>query len=150
MRRSQITVFIHLVWATWDRLPLLTPDVQRQAYRVIGAKCDELGAQVIALGGIEDHVHLLVGLPATISIAELVKHIKGASGHLLAQQGAPHERFFKWQGAYGAFSVSPSALPDVTHYITHQREHHNRGTLIAEWELSADEEKPGERGGASA
>ena len=141
MRKSQVTVFVHFVWATWDRLPLLTTDVQQQAYRVIGAKCGELGAEMIALGGIEDHVHLLVRLPATISIAEFVKHIKGASGHLLAQQGAPKERFFKWQGAYGAFSVSPRALPEVAEYIKRQREHHNAGTLIAEWEPNVQEEQ---------
>lgn len=90
---------------------------------------------MIALGGIADHVHLLVSMPATLNIADLVKHIKGASSHLLAsQQRAQKDGFFKWQGAYGACTVSPSALSKVAHYITHQRAHHAARSLLAELE----------------
>ena len=141
MRRPKIGVFVHLVWATWDRLPLLTPNRQAQAYRAIGAKCQELRADVLAIGGVEDHVHLLVRLPATVAIADLVKNIKGSSGHLLAKQAGPAGASFKWQGAYGAFSVAPRDLDAVADYIAHQRQHHALGTLIPEWE-ECDEEVP--------
>src|SRR5690348_14845127 len=101
MRRAKIAVFIHFVWSTWDRLPLLTDNVQEQIYRAIGAKCAELGAEIVALGGVEDHIHLLVGMPATVSIADLIGQMKGASSHLMAQHVlAPSRGFFKWQGAY--------------------------------------------------
>jgi len=60
---------------------LLTPERKRQAYTVIGAKCLDLEANLIALGGIEDHVQMLVKLPATLSAADLVKHVQGASGY---------------------------------------------------------------------
>jgi putative transposase len=140
MRRSKIGVFVHLVWATWDRLPLLTSTTQGPVYRAIGAKCEELGAEIVALGGVEDHVHLLVRLPASVSVAELVRHIKGASSHLLTQKVlATTDGVFKWQGAYGAFSVSPHQLREVADYITQQQEHHALGSLKAEWEYSADE-----------
>ena len=66
MRRARVAVYVHLVWATWDRQPLLQGDLQRRVHRAIAAKCEELGAEVVALGGVEDHVHLLIGLPATI------------------------------------------------------------------------------------
>lgn len=141
MRRSKIGVFIHMVWATWDRLPLLTPEAEHQAYRTIGAKCKELGVDMVAIGGVEDHVHLLVRLPATLAVADLAKHVKGSSGHLLAKQAGARDQFFKWQGAYGAFSVSPHDLRTVSDYIAHQKEHHAAGTLIPDWESSHDDEE---------
>ena len=133
MRRNYLAVFVHLIWATWDRLPLLTDDVTRDIHRVISAKCAELGATVVAIGGVEDHLHLLVEFPATVTIADLVGQVKGASAHLVTHQLAPGQ-FFKWQGAYAAFSVSPGAVTRVRDYIVHQREHHAIGTLRAEWE----------------
>lgn len=77
MRRIRLAVFVHLVWATWDRLPLITIPIQQEIYRAIGAKCEELHAELIALGGVEDHVHLLVRMPSTISIAEFSGQVKG-------------------------------------------------------------------------
>ena len=133
MRRNYLAVFVHLVWATWDRLPLLTDDLTQDIHRVISAKCEELGAVVVAIGGVEDHLHLLVELPATVTIADLVGQVKGVSAHLVTHQLAPGQ-FFKWQGAYAAFSVSPGAVTRVRAYIVHQREHHTVGTLRAEWE----------------
>ena len=135
MRQTQVAVFVHLVWATWDRLPLLPEEVRQPVYRAIGAKCTALGAEIIAIGGIEDHIHLLVPLPATLSVADLVKHTKGASAHLVTHQLVPHQ-FFKWQGADGAFSVSPHDLAPVSDYIARQREHHASGSLVMEWEHS--------------
>ncbi len=133
MRESQVAVFIHLVWATWDRLPLITEEIERPLHRAISAKCAELGVEVIALGGVEDHIHLLVRLPATLPLAELVKQVKGASAHLVTHEITP-ARSFKWQGAYGAFSVSLGHLDRISAYIAHQREHHAGGSLIAAWE----------------
>ncbi len=147
MRHVQNAVFVHLVWATWDRLALLVGAVEHDAYRAIEAKCSELSAEVLALGGVEDHVHLLVRLPATLTIAALVKNVKGTSAHLIAQHCHP-DQFFKWQGGYAAFSVSIGHLDRVSQYIARQREHHAADTLIPAWELSlqdissADGEKP--------
>jgi REP element-mobilizing transposase RayT len=128
--RQPLPIYVHLVWATWNRLPLLSEEMSKQVYHAVGAKCRELGAQVVAIGGTEDHVHLLVRLPATLSVADLLKHIKGASSHLVTHRLAPGQSF-KWQGSYGACSVSPRHLAQVSDYIARQREHHATGTLIA-------------------
>jgi REP element-mobilizing transposase RayT len=93
MRRSGIAVYVHFVWTTWDRLPLLTDTFERQVRRAIAAKCAELGSELVALGGIEDHVHLLVGLPATISLADFIGKVKGASSHLVTHRELPDGRF---------------------------------------------------------
>ena len=137
MRRTRLAVFIHVVWATWDRLPLLTDDLVREVHRAIGAKCVELGAPPIAIGGVEDHVHLLVPLPATLPIADLVGQVKGASAHLVNHRLAPGMSF-KWQGAYAAFSVCPNAVPRVSDYVARQREHHAAGSLVTGWEPASE------------
>ncbi len=126
MRHNKIAMFVHVVWGTWDRLPLLTPRIAPRVCAAIGAKCEELGAEVVALGGVEDHLHLLVRLPATLAVADLVKHVKGAV-------------LFRWQGAYGAFSVGVRDLDQVSAYIRGQREHHAAGSLVTEWELEGVE-----------
>ena len=133
MRDTKVAVFVHVVWATWDRLPWLTDVLRPAVYRAIGAKCVALAADVIAIGGTDDHVHLLVRLPATLALAELVGQIKGASSHLVTHQvqlGQP----FKWQGSYGAFSVTPGHLSHVIDYITNQAHYHATDTVVPDWE----------------
>ncbi len=128
MYQMQTALYVHLVWATWDRQPLLGDELRRRVYHAIGAKCQELGVQLLAIGGVEDHVHLLVCIPAALSVADLIRQVKGTSSHLATHQLAPGQ-FFKWQGAYGACSVSPRHLPQVCDYIARQQDHHAAGTL---------------------
>lgn len=128
MRTPYTQLYVHLVWATWDRLPLLTSDVRRTAYASFNAECESHGAELLAAGGIEDHVHLLVRLPTTISIAALVKQLKGVSSYRLTRRGG---ETFRWQGGYGAFTVSKSAVPRVVEYIRNQERHHREGTFLS-------------------
>ena len=130
---TKATLFVHLVWSTWDRLPLLTEDTSRRMYHAMAAKCQELGVEVIAIGGVEDHVHLLARMPPTLSVADLMKHVKGTSSHLFTHQLAPGQ-FFKWQGAYGACSVSPRHVAGVSDYIARQKERHATGSLVEQLE----------------
>jgi putative transposase len=148
-RRNYLSLFVHLVWGTWDRQPLLHGAIEQQVYRAIGAKCVGLKATMVALGGVEDHVHLLVSLPSTLDIATLVGEVKGASSHLVNQQKLmPRDEIFKWQGTYGAFSVSQPLVQEVAQYIRHQREHHASGLLRSEWEMPAREGQSADEGRA--
>ncbi len=105
--------------------------------RALGAECARLNAEVLAIGGVEDHVHLLLRLPATLSLSELLKQLKGTSAHLVTHQLAPGA-FFKWQGGYAAFSVSPRHLRQVADYIANQRHHHRTDTLLPALEPDAE------------
>jgi putative transposase len=134
MRRSYTELYVHLIWATWDRLPLLPAELKPAVYGCIQAECSTLGAEVVAIGGMEDHVHLLVKLPTTISVASLVKQVKGASSHLVTHKLA-REDGFRWQGAYGAFSISASHVPRIRDYILHQEEHHRDRTMDNDLEI---------------
>jgi putative transposase len=123
MRGANVHVFVHFVWATWDRLPLITPEVRGIVYRTILGKCDEMQAHPPGLGGVEDHVHLLVRLPATVPLANQFGEIKGASAFAVTK--GKSSELFKWQGGYGAFSVSEHRLGIVQKYIREQATHHH-------------------------
>lgn len=134
MREPYTQLYLHLVWATWDRLPLLTEKLRPPVYGCIQAECKQLEANVLAVGGIADHVHLLVRIPTTITVAALVKQVKGASSHLVNQRLMARDSF-KWQGGYGAFTVSKADVPRVRDYILHQEEHHRAKTLDDDLEI---------------
>src|SRR4051794_37480960 len=100
MREPYTQLYVHLVWSTWDRQPLLTPELARAIYACMQAECRQLKVDVLAIGGTVDHVHRLVRIPTTVAIATLVKQVKGASSHL-ATHRLDTANGFKWQGAYG-------------------------------------------------
>ena len=88
--------------------------------------------KAFAIGGIEDHVHLLLSLPATLSIAKAIQLIKGVSSKWI------HETFidykdFQWQEGYGAFSVGLSHIEDTIKYINNQKVHHRKQTFQEEY-----------------
>ena len=139
MRTPYTQLYLHLVWATWDRLPLITETIEARLYAAIAEKCRELKCIPLAIGGVADHVHLLVRLHTTVAVATLVKEVKGASSHLVTHVITPDE-FFKWQGSYGAFTLRKDEAPVVAAYIERQKEHHAANDLIDAWEQVAVED----------
>ena len=116
---------------------MITSDIQEAVYAAIIGECQQLKCTVIALGGIEDHVHLLISFPPTLAVSNLIKKVKGSSSHLVTHEIKPGE-FFKWQGSYGAFSVSHDNLDQVANYIRNQPLHHRQKSIIYTWELMAN------------
>ena len=134
MRDALVQIYLHFVWGTWDRLPLINVDNEGMIYKSIIEKCKILGSSVIELGGMPDHIHLLVRFPATVSIANFIKEVKGSTSHMVTHQGNPEE-FFKWQGAYAVYSVNEREIPKLKSYIQHQKEHHEDHQTYTELEL---------------
>jgi REP element-mobilizing transposase RayT len=93
--------------------------------------CRDLGADVVHVGGVADHVHIVTTLPRTVSQAQLVEQIKKASSKWIKTLDTRY-RGFSWQRGYGAFSVSPSQLDAVLRYIEVQQEHHRTRTFQEE------------------
>lgn len=135
MHRNFTQLYLHLVWGTWDRLPLVTPDIQEMIYAAIVKQCSQLEWTVIAIGGMTDHVHLLTGFPPKLTISELIGKAKGSSSHLITHEIKPG-KFFKWQGGYGAFTVSGNQIDQVADYMRNQSQHHHQKSLISDWEIS--------------
>lgn len=138
MRRNKLSLFVHLVWATWDRLPMITPDVERHLYRELESEAIKMRCIVLALNGVADHVHVVLIIPATVAIAELTKQLKGASSHFVNEVLHP-EMPFKWQGSYGAFTISRWDVDKIVNYVKNQKQHHADATLLPEWEETYEE-----------
>ncbi len=135
MRTPYTELYLHLVWATWDRLPLISTEIEGRLYAAMAAKCRALKCEPLAINGIDNHVHLLVRLHPAVPVARLVKEVKGASSHLMTHEIQPG-RFFKWQGAYRAFTLRKSDVPLVKAYIQNQKQHHAVTDIQPEWEMT--------------
>ena len=134
MSDSYTKLHLHLVWATKERTPCLLPHWETGLHGSIRAKCQELKCPLVAVGGVSDHMHILLRLNASVSVSEIARHLKGGSSHFINQQFRPPYRFF-WQGGYGAFTVSPSHVEAVKAYVENQKIHHLTGELRPDWEI---------------
>jgi REP element-mobilizing transposase RayT len=123
-----LKLYYHIVWTTWKREPMLASGNCRAIYSAIREKTEKLNGIVFALNGMEDHVHLVTTMPATLSLAEFVRQIKGFSAYI-ATHLPDHDPVFQWQSEYGALTVSETHLESVVAYVDRQQEHHAAGTL---------------------
>jgi putative transposase len=124
-------LFYHFVWTTKSREPLLTPDIESNVYRFLHAEATKLYVPLFVIGGTADHAHLLAAVRPAISPAGFMKQLKGSSSRFISLE---FESSFEWQAGYGVFSVSEQVVPRVIAYIEKQKQHHDEGTLIDEWE----------------
>ena len=129
--------FTHFVWATWDRMPLLEGEIEQDAYALIRAQCAHLKVALYAIGGVADHVHLLVELPRTLCVSDFMEAVKGVSSNALNDKHGSPTWAFKWQGRYSDLSVSASHMPRVRLYIENQKQHHANNSLWENCELPA-------------
>lgn len=115
----------HVVFSTQARRPILSSEISASLHPFIGGLLRKRRCKLLRAGGIEDHIHLLVSLHQTVSVADAVRVIKSVSS------GWIHDKFersrsFAWQSGYAAFSVSYSAIKEVCRYIDNQRQHHRK------------------------
>ncbi|NSW56732.1 MAG: IS200/IS605 family transposase [Armatimonadetes bacterium] len=137
---SKSEIYLHFVWATKGRLPLLVPEIRRPVYRCIGAEVAKLGCVLLALGGTEDHVHMLVRTPAKVCASSVAQRVKGVSSYTVSET-RPAAGGFYWQPGYGVFSAGADQLDRIAAYIAMQEEHHRRGNVEAFWERCGDAER---------
>ncbi len=123
MPQSLANVLVHLVFSTKDRVPLIRADVESELYAYTSKVLDTSDSPMIAIGGIEDHVHILFKLSRKFAIADLVETVKTDTSRWIKSKGAAYTDFY-WQSGYGAFSVSPTTADKVIGYIRNQTEHH--------------------------
>lgn len=140
MRQSRVEIYLHFVWATADRMWLIKPTIRRPLYRCLEGQARETGCTVLAIGGMPDHVHLLLRMPATAAAAKVVQQLKGVSSKFVHDElGA---RLFKWQEGYGAFSISRGHVKRVIAYVEGQADHHAGGELWPAFEETYEEIEP--------
>jgi REP-associated tyrosine transposase len=121
-------LLFHIVFTTKDRQPMITEAVRERLYAYIGGIIRGEGGTLLEIGGMPDHVHLLVRFRSDTAVADMVRRIKANSSKWMNERPEAPGRF-QWQTGYGAFSVSESRIPPLLSYIQRQREHHARVSL---------------------
>jgi putative transposase len=128
-----LKVWIHLVWATKSRQPLLTKEIRSTVFKHIKENATAKNIHVDHVNGYIDHVHCLISLHQEQTIAKVVQLIKGESTFWINQRQLSNEKF-EWQDEYFAVSVSESGIKDVREYIRNQETHHQRKTFQQEYD----------------
>ena len=132
MSHSYVSNFVHYIFSTKERRPTIDPELESRLWPYVGGIARQNDMKALAVGGVSDHLHVLVSLPATLSVAKAIQLIKGGSSKWIHDE-FPEHRTFAWQDGYGAFSVSASQIEAVTAYIHNQKEHHRRKTFQDEF-----------------
>jgi len=132
MANTYTWVHIHYVFSTKNRLPVLSKEIRERLWPYMGGIARENDMLAKAVGGAEDHAHLLLSLPTTLTISKGIQLIKGGSSKWL-HETFPKMHDFAWQEGYGAFGVCISNIPDTIAYIAGQEEHHRRKSFQEEY-----------------
>ena len=121
-----------MVFSTKDRERCLAPEIRPRIWSYLGGIGRENNIDILVVGGYEDHCHLLISLPSTLSIAQTVRLLKGSSSRWISQ-AFPQLQFFLWQPGYGAFGIGISQIKKTIEYINNQEEHHKHQSFKDEY-----------------
>ena len=132
MAHSYTKILIHYIFSTKNREKIMTIELQERLWAYMGGIAKGNNMKALAIGGIEDHVHLLISLPVTLSISKAIQLIKGGSSKWV-HDTFPDYNKFNWQEGYGAFSVSISQIKNTIAYINRQKEHHLKESFQDEY-----------------
>ncbi len=129
MPHAYVSTFMHCVFSTKERKLLIPLDLQEQLWAYIYGIAHNHGIGLLAVGGVSDHLHLLIALPPKLPLSVALQKIKANSSRWMGEHG----KNFAWQEGYGAFSVGASQLQAVKEYIRSQPEHHKKHSFEEEF-----------------
>ncbi len=131
MPSTHLSLHYHIVFTTKDRTPAIAAAWRERLHAYLGGVARNVEAIPEAIGGVADHIHLLLGLRATACLADVVRDVKAVSSRWVHDEIG--DRTFAWQEGYGAFTVSASQREAVRDYVARQEEHHRRQTFQEEY-----------------
>ncbi len=132
MPHSYVNAMFHCVFSTKERRRMIDEELQDRLWPYVGGIARENKMKALAVGGTDDHAHILLSLPSMLNVAKAVQLIKGGSSKWVHDEFASH-RNFAWQEGYGAFSIGISQVEETIRYIASQREHHHKRTFQEEF-----------------
>lgn len=121
--------YYHIVWATKNRQPMITPSMEAILFSAIRSKSEELRCPVIAINAVADHIHVAVSIRPALALVDWIGQAKGASSHTMNRAFDKLEDNFRWQESYGVVTFGARNTPLVVDYIEKQKEHHQMGNL---------------------
>ncbi len=120
---SKVKALYHIVFCTKRREMSIPPKLKDDVYRFIWRKIEDLNCKLIRIGGIQNHIHMLVNLHPSVSMSELMKQVKGLSSSWM-QSDPRFSTFHGWAADYYACTIAPDAMDPVIEYIKNQELHH--------------------------
>lgn len=132
MGQSLVKNYIHIIFSTKLRVPLILESIENELYSYIGGICKQLECYPVKIGGYIDHIHILCLLSKKIPLMKLLEEIKAHSSKWIKTKDDTLKKFY-WQNGYGAFSVNPYKIDKVVEYIENQKEHHRKKTFQDEY-----------------
>lgn len=132
MGQSLVKNYIHIVFSTKHRVPLIHEPVEGELYSYLGSICKSMECHPVKIGGFTEHIHILCMLSKKIALMKLIEEVKSHSSKWIKTKGETLKNFY-WQDGYGAFSVNPSEVDVVKAYIENQKEHHKKITFQDEY-----------------
>lgn len=125
-------IYIQVVFAVYDRQSLIHESWEERLFRYITGIVQKKEQKMIAINGVADHIHFLIGMRPSCSLSDLLREIKKSSNEFINESKFMKFRF-KWQEGYGAFSYGQSQLDNVIAYIRNQKNHHKKRTFKEEY-----------------
>lgn len=125
MPQSLTKIYLHLIFSTKHRTPMIDDGVKDELYAYLGGVCQAMDCEPIKIGGYFDHVHILCRFSKKVAVMDLLEEVKKRSRKWIKTKGEAYSNFY-WQDGYAAFSVNPSQLQVVIVYITNQYQHHSK------------------------
>ncbi len=132
MGQSLVKNYLHIVFSTKHRQPMITEAIESELHAYLGGICKKLDCQPIKVGGYNDHIHILCMLSKKITLIKLMEVLKSHSSKWIKTKGEDFKNFY-WQDGYGAFSVNATEIDVVVSYIANQKEHHSKKTFQDEY-----------------
>jgi REP element-mobilizing transposase RayT len=125
-------IYIQIVFAVGHRRNLIHPNIEDEIYKYITGVITNKGQKLLAINGMQDHIHILIGMKPSCCLSDLVREIKKSSNEFINTKWPSKHKFY-WQGGFGAFSYSHSALDNVIRYIQNQKQHHRKKLFKQEY-----------------
>lgn len=132
MGQSLVKNYLHIVFSTKNRKPLIDEDIENELYSYLAGICNKLECYPIKVGGYTNHVHVLCNLSKKMTLVKLMEELKSHSSKWIKTKGDKYSNFY-WQDGYGAFSVNPREVEVVVKYIENQKEHHRKKSFQEEF-----------------
>ena len=132
MAHSYISIYIHYIFSIKNRQKIIKPELEERLWPYMGGIARENKMKALAIGGMEDHAHVFLSLPSTLSISQAIQLVKGGSSTWVSKT-FPEFKDFQWQEGYGAFSISISHIDNTVNYIKNQKQHHKKQTFQEEY-----------------
>lgn len=132
MSSTYSQIYIQVVMAVKGRNSLISQSWEEELYKYITGIITNKNQKLIAINGVSDHIHILIGMKPSCCLSDLIREVKKSSNAFVKEKKFTKFKF-EWQDGYGAFSYSHSALDNVIVYIQNQKEHHKKKTFKQEY-----------------